>query len=418
MSLKLIKDHDIPEKLTTSTHNNVASFLLEIKEIDKALEEYYIAYEICIKYNNKKSLMHSLMGIADCFHAKKDLELAIKYYNEAIDVAKICNAKDKSKQIYKALAIIYKELKDYEKALDCQLHFSDLQSEIFTEDFKHKLSDIEAKFEIEKKEKELEIFKLRNVELVNAYDKINTQKSELEKLNTNLNDFLGIVVHDLKNPISCIISLCDLSEYSFQKQIQDISQHSQNIELIRSQAEKMYKMVCELLDISAIESGRIKIVLQNCTFEHIFKEREFYYKTLAEKKEINFKIHKENIEKELLIDKDRIVEVLDNLITNAIKFTKPGGCVDISFNFKNNYLTCNIKDTGQGFKDTELNNVFKEFKKFSSKPTSGESSTGFGLMIVKKIIDLHKGDVFVTSEKNKGSIFSFKIPVFAQIKEP
>jgi len=109
------------------------------------------------------------------------------------------------------------------------------------------------------------------------------------------------------------------------------------------------------------------------------------------------------------IDKERIQEVLDNLISNAVKFTNSGGEVQIDFEQNDKYLITNIRDNGQGLDEKELKELFKTYRKFSARPTAGESSTGFGLLIIKKVIDLHETQIWVTSHKDQGSTFSFSL---------
>lgn len=408
-SLKIFTLHNIHEKQSISTLNNIASLLLEMDETQKAFNEYTKAKLLSEKYNAKKSLIHSLLGLADCHSKLKEYPQALEYLFKAEEQAISCKAKDKLKLIYKDISEIFTIKEDYKNACKYQSMFCKLQAEIFNEDFKNKLLNLETKFEIEQKKKELEIYKLKNIELVKANNEIYAQKIELEQLNENKNNFLGIVVHDLKNPISCILGLCDLSEYHIINENSKDDSHKKNIVMIKSQAEKMYKMLNDLLDISAIESGKIKVNLEDSSLEEIFLEREFYYKLLADKKNISLTINRENINTRALIDKDRIVEVLDNLITNAIKFTYNCGVIDIRFAIKNDKLLVSVTDNGQGFKPCETEKLFKEFIRFSAKPTAGETSTGFGLMIVKKIIDLHNGKIYVQSEKNKGSTFTIEL---------
>ena len=412
LSYKIINLYNIPENMRTSTYNNLAALYLDMKEVDKAFFEYKTALDISEKYDLKKSNIYALLGISDCYKFKENYAESKEYLLKAETLAKKIQAKDRLRDIYRAIAEIYILEKKFDSACSFLKLFSDIQFEIFNEEFKNKLASIEAKFEIERKEQELEISRLKNIELAQANEKINKQKNELEVLNKNLNEFLGMVVHDLKNPISGVLSLCELSEYQLKKDKSDISVLEQNLNLIKSQSEKMYKMVNDLLDISAIESGKIRINLKKGSFKELFDEREFYYNHLAEKKKIDFILNRDFIDTTILFDKDRIIEVVDNLITNAIKFTNPNGYIKVGFNICNNNLQVYIQDTGQGFKPEELKLVFKEFRKYTARPTAGETSTGFGLMIVKKIIDLHNGSVYLKSEAGKGSTFTFELKLY------
>jgi signal transduction histidine kinase len=104
---------------------------------------------------------------------------------------------------------------------------------------------------------------------------------------------------------------------------------------------------------------------------------------------------------------------MNNLISNAIKYTYPGGRVRVYCEAQSELIVTHVEDTGQGLNEKDLRDIFSSFKKLSARPTAGESSTGFGLAIVKKIVELHHGKVWVESEHGKGSTFSFSLPVVA-----
>jgi len=113
----------------------------------------------------------------------------------------------------------------------------------------------------------------------------------------------------------------------------------------------------------------------------------------------------------LFFDIERINQVLNNLIGNAIKYSFPDTIITIKVFIKNNLITTQIIDQGQGISTNELASIFLPFKRTSTKPTAGENSHGLGLAIVKRIIEGHNGTVKVTSELNKGSVFQFTLPL-------
>jgi len=112
-------------------------------------------------------------------------------------------------------------------------------------------------------------------------------------------------------------------------------------------------------------------------------------------------------------DAVRIGEVLDNLVSNAVKYTQPGGTVRISCERRDGDIVTHVEDNGQGLGEDDLREIFRTFKKLSARPTGGETSTGLGLAIVKRIVEIHGGSIWVTSEKGKGARFSFALPARA-----
>jgi signal transduction histidine kinase len=111
------------------------------------------------------------------------------------------------------------------------------------------------------------------------------------------------------------------------------------------------------------------------------------------------------------IDEEKINQVLNNLIGNAIKYSYPKSTITVKVVKENNQFVTQVIDNGQGIPEKELDGLFNPFKQTSVKPTSGEASHGLGLAIVKKIIEGHNGHVGVTSEFGKGSVFSFTLPI-------
>jgi len=111
------------------------------------------------------------------------------------------------------------------------------------------------------------------------------------------------------------------------------------------------------------------------------------------------------------LESARIVDVINNRLSNAIKYTFPGGAVRIQCSLNDGAVVTRVADTGQGLSGSDLDSLFTSFKKLSARPTGGESSTGLGLSIVKKIVELHGGRVWVESELGKGATFSFSLAV-------
>jgi signal transduction histidine kinase len=234
---------------------------------------------------------------------------------------------------------------------------------------------------------------------------------ELKKLNDKKNEFLGIAAHDLRNPLNAIIGFIDLLIMDYHDHLLDTPDTLENMQLVQKSAKQMAHLITELLDISAIESGKISLDKHRYNLNILFEECERMHKRVAVQKNIRLSVE-DNIElPDMMIDKMRIMEVIDNLISNALKYTHPGGIVRVYAEVQNSHVVTHIQDTGQGLDDEDLKSIFITYKKLSARPTGGESSTGLGLAIVKKIVELHDGKVWVESIKGKGSTFSFSLPV-------
>ena len=233
---------------------------------------------------------------------------------------------------------------------------------------------------------------------------------ELKRLNQKKNEFLGIAAHDLRNPLNAIMGYVDLILRSLKADTFNKKESIEDMETILRVTRQMSHMVTELLDISAIESGKIRLDLHQENLQSIIDECEKLHKRHALQKNIQLFVEKDYQLPPVLVDRSRIMEVVDNLLSNAIKYTQPGGQVRLSCSHEGREVTTHIQDTGQGLTEDDISKVFIGFKKLSARPTGGETSTGLGLAIVKKIVELHGGRVWVNSRFGVGSTFSFSLP--------
>ncbi len=178
---------------------------------------------------------------------------------------------------------------------------------------------------------------------------------------------------------------------------------------VRTTAVGMRTLVDDLLDVAAIETGRVHLELARQKMADILEEHEALQAQAADEKQIELTVDKRQARVEVVADRLRIGEVLDNLMTNAVKYTLPGGRVKVWCERGSGELVTHVEDTGQGLAPDELAKVFSG-QKLSPRPTAGEPSTGLGLVIAKKLVELHGGRIWAASEKDKGSVFSFSLP--------
>lgn len=237
---------------------------------------------------------------------------------------------------------------------------------------------------------------------------------ELSVLNQKKNEFLGIAAHDLRSPLTVTINYLSLVSEHIKSGQFNSEKILHDLDKILTVTQNMSEMVSTLLDISAIESGKVMLNIKRERLIDILRENEAFYKRLAQQKNITLNYQINNKIQDVIIDRDRIVEVIDNLVSNAIKYTFPGGSIVIYSEDHGSEIVTHVQDNGQGLTKEDLTKVFKSYTKLSAKPTGGESSTGLGLAIVQKIVNLHGGRVWVVSEKEKGSKFSFSLPIANQ----
>ncbi|KAB2879651.1 HAMP domain-containing histidine kinase [bacterium] len=240
---------------------------------------------------------------------------------------------------------------------------------------------------------------------------------ELTDLNGKKNEFLGMAAHDLRNPLQCLSGYISMMITDIRQEKLDPDSTLMDLECMRKSTLRMGRMLDELLDISAIESGQIRLEMEYGNLQSILSESIEMHQRHAQQKNIKLSIDRRTQVPNLYFDRTRMIDVVDNLLNNAIKYTASGGSVDVTFQVWQGSIVMRVSDTGLGLDETDLKEIFRSFKKLSAKPTGGETSTGLGLLIVKKILDKHGGSIQVESRKGVGSTFSISLPLTRHEKD-
>ncbi len=225
----------------------------------------------------------------------------------------------------------------------------------------------------------------------------------LIRVNQEKNDFIGIVVHDLKNPLSAILGMAEI----IKEDVGSISDEelTEYTQLIEQSAKDMFQLIINLLDISAIESGRMKMLLEPTDILPIVQNLIKDYTRRAQAKNITLHFEAKTDSCVAKIDKNTMRQILDNLISNAIKYSPKGKDIYIQLGEENHKLRCTVRDEGVGLSQEDQRKLFNKFARLTPKPTDGESSNGLGLFIVKKFIEAMNGKVWCESEVGKGCRF-------------
>ncbi|MBF0438237.1 MAG: hybrid sensor histidine kinase/response regulator [Magnetococcales bacterium] len=232
------------------------------------------------------------------------------------------------------------------------------------------------------------------------------QKKRLLELNELKNTFIGMAAHDLRNPLSSISGLSEIL-LSIKLTEEEKQEFIQNIYDVSNQ---MLTLINDLLDVSLIESGRFVLDARPASLVDLVTSRVQLMRFIAEKKGV-FMITDLHPVPQTSIDWDRMAQVVDNLISNAIKFTPSNSEITVSTGQQKDRIFFQVRDQGPGIPDEERHRLFGVFQKLSVRPTDHEKSTGLGLSIVKKIVDSHHGEIEVVNGSDCGAIFTCYLPV-------
>ncbi len=248
-----------------------------------------------------------------------------------------------------------------------------------------------------------------NNDLNNISRELQKKNAQLEQLDKLKNQFLGIAAHDLRNPLSNIM-MC--SEYVIDVEGKNLSDEAQELlSLTNTSSQYMLSLINNLLDVVKIESGKFDLTFEETDLSIFLESIVRFNAILANKKEIQIKLNVSEGLPSVFIDKEKITQVLNNLITNAVKFSTQGTDIIVSAIQKEKEIYISVKDHGQGIPENEISLLFKPFSKVSVRSTAGENSTGLGLSIVKSIVTNHNGKIWVESKQGQGSVFTFTLPL-------
>ena len=238
---------------------------------------------------------------------------------------------------------------------------------------------------------------------------LSEKNAALQAMNALKNEFLGMAAHDLRSPIGNIESLAEVILDSDADMARE--EWRELVSMIHHLSQGMMALLDDLLDIAAIESGKIDLRLKPVSISAYLKEIEAYHRLLSERKKIHLVTKVATGLPPLLFDADRIQQVLNNLLSNAIKFSPMHTVVMLDVYPVAGGVEFSVTDQGQGIPPEEQSRLFGAFQRASTKPTAGESSTGLGLSICKKIVELHGGRIGVESQVGRGSRFFFVLPL-------
>jgi PAS domain S-box-containing protein len=222
---------------------------------------------------------------------------------------------------------------------------------------------------------------------------------------TQLRDqVLGIVAHDLRNPLSTIL----LNAAGLKRPSPDPERRSQRrSEAVHRAATRMNRLIQDLLDVTVMESGQLTIERARLSARELIVGAVDMQRPLASSSSLELRVDLDRGVPDIWGDRDRLLQVFENLIGNAIKFTKAGGCITVGATSRDHEVIFRVADTGSGIAPENLPRVFDRFWQATRANRQG---AGLGLPITKGIVEAHGGRIWVESTPNRGTTFSFTIP--------
>ena len=247
--------------------------------------------------------------------------------------------------------------------------------------------------------------------------KVNERTQELRAANERLRDFdrlksgfLSNVSHELRTPLTAIGGIAENLLDGMAGALNE--KQARYITGIKDSGDRLARLIDDLLDLSAIEANKIKLIPTTFSLDDLVYEVAVMLKPVAEAKPIALELPARNGRLTVRADRDKITQVLTNLVTNAVKFTPPGGKVALTMEppIEGNWLKVTVSDSGCGISTAEVEKIFDEFYQVDQPGRQKAEGVGLGLAICKRLVEMHGGTIWAESKEGRGSSFSFTLP--------
>ncbi len=415
-SMVLRRENKDKRGLATSLYH--IGEILSLQNFDaQALLMYKESLDLRKQTQDRIGMAESYLGFASV-HIKENSPVhnnivANDLLIKCLSIASSLRIKKLEMKAHELLAISFKQIKLFEKAVQHMEMCLDLREQIAGDDVGQQVKQLEIQLIKEKSEREAERNRLENVELAGALKKVEALNQHLAHLNQEKNDLLSIVFHDLKNPIAGIlVNTSTLERYIEKMSPEDVLK---TVRAIASTTTRMKDIIAHLLEMNKIDSGNYSLQLEAVHLGRIVDQAVRDSSFRARSKSLRVFVEHDSEDVYVLAEAKALRECVENYLSNALKYSPVGKqiIVRVGDSTVKNFKRFSISDEGVGISPEDQKKLFSRYSKVGTKTTGGEESNGLGLSSVKKFIELMNGTVGCESEVGLGSTFYFDLPMAA-----
>lgn len=432
-------------KYLANIHNNLASVYLYAGDYDQA--RYHFSEAERIGFGpNVSGRYYNLYALADMFDLLDQPDSSIHYAAKALEIARSFGDVEKESHIHRFLSRVFQEEQDFQKAFSHLDTFMILTDSVITQRYEQDLSELTIKYETQEKEarivrQELQLQReanRRNMLLLGSLAiflllgglllymrnrqrarnreaalKLQYQQAEakrLRELDQLKSNFFANISHEFRTPLTLLLGpLREMEAGSFQG---DQEYYFQNMV---GQGERLLNLVNQMLDLSRLESGQMKKREQAIELVQFMRTTASFFESWADRKRICLQVALPDQRMPVKADVDKIEKILNNLLSNALKFTPEDGAVTISLEkmseHQNEQTVCiQVRDNGPGIPADQLAHIFERFYQASTGEGRGDLGSGIGLALTKELVEFCEGTIEVDSEPGNGSCFTVILP--------
>ncbi len=426
--LKLGEKREVGE-----TYTNVGNIYFELGKFNEALKYYYDALRIKKSIPDSAGIAYDFNAAAITFYNSGKSDLAILYFDSAMFFAKKKRIMPLVMDGYENKSTIYREQKRYRLAHENYVRYSNLKDSLATLRNKEAADELEAKYQNEKKESEITALHAENQIKSLQLEKEHTQRiyllgvsllsllliavlynryrikqrsaEKLKQLDTVKSRFFANISHEFRTPLSLILS-------PLQKSLAqpDTTVPLSDIQMMYRNATRLHALINQLLDLSRIESGKMKLQLEETDIRRMITTLCSSFQSRADQRNIEYQVNLQDEVGNGFVDRDKVEKIIYNLVSNAFKFTPDGGRIVVEVR-KESGIVIRVRDNGIGIPKAHIPFIFDRFYQVDDSPTRLREGTGIGLSLAKELAAVHHGSLLVISEEGVGSEFVLSIPI-------
>ncbi|MBI3616442.1 MAG: HAMP domain-containing protein [Candidatus Omnitrophica bacterium] len=278
------------------------------------------------------------------------------------------------------------------------------KSQRFSEDLERRVKERTAQLETTNRGLQREIIHRKQVE-----EALRVANKRYQELSALKDKFVATVSHELRTPLSIIKEGVGLL---FDRAVGELNeQQDKLLDISGKNIDRLSRIISDLLDISKLEAGKVTLRMERVDLKDLVRQVAATFQPEVEQKGLELKMGFPSEQMEAYADSDKVIQVLTNLVDDALRFTEKGS-IEISAQAKEDFIECAVSDTGIGIAAENLPKVFQKFEQFSRTSDKAAKGTGLGLAIAKELIELQQGTIRVESAPGVGTIFTFTLPRF------
>ncbi len=413
---------------TAYTIGNRALILRKKGLLSEAKKDLFQAIEMLQPYGDLFGLSDFYIQLGNVFSDEGDIEEAINYSFNALDIAMSEDLKEQIKDASLLLSQLFAKQEQYKKALEYQTQYLAYKDSIQDSETTKQLADLRTEYEVGQKQVELDLANQQKSNRQNlaialgailflstvffVYVYIGSQRrkrlyKKLQELDATKDKFFSIISHDLRGPINAFNGISSIIKGYLKKKAYD--ELEEMTDLIDKSAHSLSALLDNLLNWSVQQQGQVPYNPEPLHMSEVIDTTIEVFDSIAIAKEVTI-INDVVDEVYCRGDKNTVLTIFRNLVGNAFKYTESGGTITISSKQVDDVVQITVKDTGVGMTKEMVNNLFELHAKKSTYGTKGEKGLGLGLQLVQEFVALNNGSVFVESEEGVGTQFTVSLP--------